>query len=94
MTSRDGAKPRSPESLEAARRQRTVGWTMTGVLAAIYLAYLFTVVLAPERLAPSVFGNFSLGLVSGAGVIFAALALSFWYVAQANRNDERDGRTS
>ena len=74
-------------SREAARRQRRIAWTLTLILAAVYLAYLLAVVLSPESMAAPVGGNLSTGLLGGAFVIFFALLLGFYYVAQANRND-------
>ena len=94
MSSNDGAITRAAGSREAARRQRRIGWTLTLILAAVYLAYLLAVVLSPETMAAPVGGNFTTGLVGGAGVIFFALLLGFYYVAQANRNDIDNARRS
>jgi hypothetical protein len=94
MASNDGSNPRASESYEAARRQRRIGWTMTLVLGVIYFTYLFSVVLAPEAMSVPIGGNLTPGLLLGAGVIFAALILATWYVAQANRNDADTARRS
>ena len=94
MASNDGSNPHASASLEAARRQRRIGWTMTLILGVIYFSYLFSVVLAPEAMTVPIGSNLTPGLLLGVGVIFAALLLATWYVAQANRNDADNARRS
>ena len=94
MASMDGLQPRASGSIEAARRQRRISWTMALILAFIYFGYLFLIIFAPQAMAAFVGGNLTVGLVLGAGVIFAALILATYYVAQANRNDAGDARRS
>ncbi len=94
MASDDGVNPRASESHMAARRQRRIGWTLTLILGVIYFSYLFAVVLAPQAMSIPIGGNLTPGLLLGAGVIFAALILAAFYVAQANRNDADNARRS
>ena len=94
MASNDDSNPHASASLEAARRQRRIGWTMTLILGVIYFTYLFSVVLAPESMSVPIGGNLTPGLLLGAGVIFVALILATIYVAQANRNDVDTARRS
>ena len=94
MTSNDGATPHSIAARAAAHRQRRIGWTLTLLLAAVYLAYLLAVVFAPETMSTMLGANLTPGLVLGVCVIFFALALAGYYVAQANRNDIDTARRS
>ena len=94
MTSNDGSMPHTSDSGQAAHRQRRIGWTMALILGLLYFGYLFAVILAPEALSGPVGGNLTPGLLLGAGVIFAALGLATYYVAQANRNDAENARRS
>jgi uncharacterized membrane protein (DUF485 family) len=91
MTANDGYARRSVGADHAARRQRRIGWTATIILSAVYLLYLFLIIVAPQAMSANIGGNVTPGLALGAGVIFVALGLSFYYVAQANRNETEQG---
>ncbi len=94
MASHDGSAPRASGTIQAAHRQRRIGWTLTLILVAVYLAYLLSVVLAPEAMAVPIGGNLTPGLLFGVCVILIALVLASYYVSQANRNDARNARRS
>ena len=94
MTANQNVAPRSSGAKSAAWRQRRIGWTLTIILSIVYLIYLFLVIRTPAAMSSDIGGNFTPGLVLGACVIFIALGLSFYYVAQANRNDsDREKRS-
>ncbi len=94
MTANQNLAPQSSGAKSAAWRQRRIGWTLTIILTAIYLSYLYLVIATPASMSANIGGHFTPGLVLGACVILAALGLSFYYVAQANRNDsDREKRS-
>nr|WP_282571928.1 DUF485 domain-containing protein [Roseomonas acroporae] len=79
----------SPSFQELVRTRTRFAWTMSGIMLAIYLGFIFLVAFAQGVLAVKVGTTTSLGIVLGVVVILAAFALTGIYVQRANgRFDE------
>lgn len=89
-----GVLSRSNDPGSGARRQRRISWTLSVILAIIYLGFLALIIVAPEAMSANIGGNFTPGLALGAFAILATLLLGCYYVAQANRYDIERARRS
>ena len=81
---------RDPRFLELVNSRSAFAWTLSGIMLAVYLAFIFLVAFFPEVMATKVGGGTtSLGILIGLAVIIFAFALTGLYVARANgRFDE------
>ena len=71
-----------------ARRSR-LGWTLTAVIFVAFVGYLLLIAFRPALLATPVgTGITSLGIPLGLGLILLAIALTGFYVRQANRHHD------
>ncbi len=71
-----------------ARRSR-LGWTLSAVIFVAFVGYLLLIAFRPALLATPVgTGITSLGIPLGLGLILLAIALTGFYVRQANRHHD------
>ena len=74
----------NPRFQELVRTRSSFAWTLSAIMLAIYLAFIFLVAFAQNLLATKVGGAMSLGIVLGLVVIVSAFVLTGIYVARAN----------
>ena len=75
----------SPRFQELVRTRTAFAWTLSAIMLAIYLGFIFLVAFAQGLLATKVAGGAtSLGIVLGLVVIVSAFVLTGIYVARAN----------
>lgn len=74
----------SPRFQELVRTRTAFAWTLSAIMLAIYLGFIFLVAFAQGLLATKVGGEMSLGIVLGLVVIVSAFVLTGIYVARAN----------
>ena len=79
-----------PRYIELVQKRNALGWTLSFVMMAIYLAFILLVAYDKPLLATKVGGGTtSLGIVLGLIVIVSAIVLTAFYVVRANgRFDE------
>lgn len=76
---------RNPKFQELVRTRSGFAWTLSAVMLAIYLGFIFLVAFAQDLMAVKVAGGAtSLGLVLGLVVIVSAFLLTGFYVRRAN----------
>ena len=74
-----------PEFQRLVRERTGLAWTLTGIMAVIYLGFILLVAFAPKFLgAPLADGVTTIGIPLGIGVILAAFVLTGFYVMRAN----------
>lgn len=72
--------------IQLVRRRSRFGWSLTGIMLAIYFGYILLIAFRRDILAqPIGAGVTSLGIPVGIGVILAGIALTAIYVRRANR---------
>lgn len=74
----------SPRFQELVKARSAFAWTLSAIMLAIYLGFIFLVAFAQGLLATKVGGAMSLGIVLGLVVIVSAFVLTGIYVARAN----------
>jgi uncharacterized membrane protein (DUF485 family) len=74
-----------PDFRELVRARGRLGWTLTAAMLVIYFTFIVLVAWAPGFVGLPVFGIMTLGFPLGLGVILSAIALTGYYVLQANR---------
>ncbi len=74
-----------PKFQELVRARSRFAWTLSAVMLAIYLGFIFLVAFAPGFLALKIGGGVtSLGILVGLAVILSAFLLTGIYVQRAN----------
>jgi uncharacterized membrane protein (DUF485 family) len=81
----------SPKFRELVRRRSRFAWTLTGLVLAVYYAFILLVAFAPELLGkPLAEGALTtVGIPVGVGIIVFAFLLTGLYVRRANRDFDR-----
>jgi uncharacterized membrane protein (DUF485 family) len=75
-----------PRYRALVRRRSTLGWTLAGIMVAVYFCFILLVAFAKTWLAqPLAGGATSIGMPVGLGVIVVAIVQTGLYVRQANR---------
>ena len=83
----------SPNYQELVTSRRSLAWTLSIAILAVYLCFIFLVAFDKPLLATKVSGTTSLGIVLGLVVIVIAFLLTAIYVVRANgRFDELTNR--
>ena len=81
---------RNPQFQQLVRERSSFGWTLSIIMLAVYLAFIFAVAFAHETMATKVGGTeISLGIVLGLAVIVFAFVMTGVYVARANSRFDR-----
>lgn len=76
---------RDPKFQELVRARSRFAWTLSAVMLAIYLGFIFLIAFAPGLLAAKVGGGvMSVGILVGLAVILSAFLLTGIYVQRAN----------
>lgn len=76
---------RSPKFQELVRTRSGFAWTLSAIMLAIYLGFIFLVAFARDLMAMKIGGGVtSLGIVLGLVVIASAFLLTGIYVRRAN----------
>jgi uncharacterized membrane protein (DUF485 family) len=76
---------RNPKFLELVRRRKSLGWTLSILMLAIYLGFILVVSFAPSILSLKIgWGVMTWGPVIGVLVILSAFLLTGIYVRKAN----------
>ncbi len=76
---------RNPKFQELVRTRSGFAWTLSAVMLAIYLGFIFLVAFAKPLMAMKVGGGVtSLGIILGLVVIISAFLLTGLYVQRAN----------
>lgn len=76
---------RNPKFQELVRTRSGFAWTLSAVMLAIYLGFIFLVAFARDLMAMKIGGGVtSLGIVLGLVVIVSAFLLTGIYVRRAN----------
>jgi uncharacterized membrane protein (DUF485 family) len=74
-----------PNYQELIRRRSSLGWTLTGIMLAIYFGFILLVAYAPKFLGtPLGTGVMTIGIPIGLLVIVSAFLLTGVYVSKAN----------
>lgn len=75
-----------PTFQDLVRRRSSFGWTMSFVMLAVYLVFVFLVAFAKPVMAMTPLGGVtSLGIILGLLVIIFAFVMTGVYVSRANR---------
>ena len=69
---------------ELERRRNSYSWTLTAVMLAIYLGFIFLVAFGGGFVASQISGPITLAFPLGIGVILSAVILTGVYVLRAN----------
>jgi uncharacterized membrane protein (DUF485 family) len=76
---------KNPKFQELVRTRSAFAWTLSAIMLAIYLGFIFLVAFARDLLAMKIGGGVtSLGILVGLGVILSAFLLTGIYVHRAN----------
>ncbi len=76
---------RNPKFIELVRKRKLLGWTLSAIMLAIYMAFILVVSFAPAVLGASFGGGVTtVGIVVGVLVILSAFVLTGIYVRKAN----------
>ncbi len=78
-----------PRFVALARARSRVGWSLAGVMVALYFGFVFLVALAPGVMAEPVWGVITLGFPLGLLVIVSAVVVTGIYVSIANARFDR-----
>ena len=75
---------RNPKFVTLVSRRKSLGWTLSWVMLAIYMGFICLVSFAPGSLSVPVAGVITSGVVIGVLVILSAFVLTGIYVSKAN----------
>ncbi len=74
-----------PTFQDLVRRRSAFAWTLSAIMLAIYLVFVFLVAFAKPLMATPLFGGTtSLGILLGLLIIIVAFAMTGLYVSRAN----------
>lgn len=80
----------SPEFKKLVRVRWSVALTLTVVMLAVYLGFIFTVAFAKDFLATKVGSHINIGLLLGLGIIIFTWAITGIYVYWANNQYDKE----
>ena len=76
---------RNPKFIALVNKRKTLGWSLSIVMLAIYLGFILVVSFAPDVLSAKLgTGVTTVGIVVGVLVILSAFVLTGIYVSKAN----------
>lgn len=76
---------RNPKFIELVHKRKSLGWTLSAIMLAIYMGFILVVSFAPNVLEASLGGGVTtVGIVVGVLVILSAFVLTGIYVRKAN----------
>lgn len=73
-----------PNYIKLVAERKSFGWTLTIITLVMYYGFIALVAFAPSVIATPVAGSITVGLVLGAALIVASIALTGIYVMRAN----------
>jgi uncharacterized membrane protein (DUF485 family) len=73
-----------PNYQTLVQERTSFGWTLSIITLILYYGYIGIVAFAPAAIATKLFGNVTVGLVLGAGLIVLSIVLTGIYVLRAN----------
>ena len=74
----------NPDYVELEASRRSFGWTLTIIMLVVYYGFLAVVAFVPSIIPQPLFGNVTVGIILGLGVIVTAILLTGLYVVRAN----------
>jgi uncharacterized membrane protein (DUF485 family) len=75
---------RDPNYIQLVRERKSFGWTLSIIMLVIYYGFIALVAFFPNVIATKVAGSITIGLILGAALILASIALTGIYVLRAN----------
>ena len=76
---------RNPKFIQLVQKRRSLGWTLSAIMLAIYMGFILLVSYAPGFLSAKIgLGVITSGIMIGLAVIISAFVLTGIYVRKAN----------
>ena len=69
----------NPDYVELEASRRSFGWTLTIIMLVVYYGFLAVVAFVPSIIPQPLFGNVTVGIILGLGVIVTAILLTRWH---------------
>lgn len=75
---------RNPKFEQLVSKRKSLGWTLSAIMLAIYMGFICLVSFAPASLGIPMIGVITSGVIIGILVILSAFVLTGIYVSKAN----------